>query len=108
MQKKINWYAVTIVGIWMLVANVAQDAKPEEFAGTWVVRLGDRNLFVLTLAPEGDGVRGSFERPGKFSSTGSIFTGLSASARQDKVVRSHFAGGVLHLTTQNANDAKDE
>jgi len=107
MQKKINRYVVMVVGVWMLVANVARGAKPEEFAGTWVVRFGDRNLFVLTLTPEGDGVRGSFERPTKFHSTGAILTGLSGGTRQDKVVRSHFADGVLHLTTQNANNAKD-
>jgi hypothetical protein len=108
MQKKITWYVVMVVGVWMLVANVAQGAKPEEFAGTWVMRLGGRNLFVLVLAPEGDGVRGSFERPTKFYSNGAIFTGLSGGTRQDKVVRGHFADGVLHLTIQNANDAKDE
>ena len=107
MWKKITWH-VMVVALWLVAANIAQGAKPEEFAGTWVMRLGERNLFVLTMTPEGEGVRGSFERPGKFSSTGSIFTGLSGSARQDKVVRSHFADGVLHLTTQNPNDAKDE
>ncbi|MGA2843943.1 MAG: hypothetical protein ABSF68_00830 [Candidatus Acidiferrales bacterium] len=107
MRKKITWH-VMVLAVWLVAANVAQGAKPDEFAGTWVMRLGDRNLFVLTLTPEGEGVRGSFERPGKFSSTGSIFTGLSASTRQDKVVRSHFADGVLHLTIQNPSDAKDE
>jgi hypothetical protein len=107
MRKKITW-RVMVVAVWLAAANIAQAAKPEEFAGTWVMRLGERNLFVLSLAPEGDGVRGSFERPTKLSSTGSIFTGLSSGTRQDKVVRSHFADGVLHLTIQNANDAKDE
>jgi hypothetical protein len=108
MQKKISWY-VTIAAAWMLAANVAQGTELREFAGTWVMRLGERNLFVLTLTPEGDGVRGSFERPAKLSSTNtSIFVGMSGGVRHDNVVRSRFADGVLHLTIQNANNAKDE
>src|ERR1700735_472854 len=107
MRKKIAWH-VMVVAVWFVAANVAQAAKPEEFAGTWVMRLGGRNLLVLTLTPDGDGVRGIFERPVKFSLTGSTFTGVSGISRQDKVVQSHFADGVLHLTIQNANDAKDE
>lgn len=100
-------YVVTAT-VWMLAGSVAQGAQLEEFTGTWVMRLGERNLFVLTLTPEGEGVRGRFERPAKFSSTNSIFSGMRGGVRHDSVVRSRFADGLLHLTIQNANDAKDE
>lgn len=97
----------------MLAASLAPaadlpGANLKDFAGTWVMRLGDRNLFVLTLIPEGNGVRGSFARPEKFFSTNSLFVGMRGGVRHDSIVRSHFADGVLHLTIRNAHDAKDE
>ena len=107
MWNKIKWY-MTIATLLMLAANVAQGTDLKVYAGTWVLRLGERNLFVLTLTPEGDGVRGSFERPAKLFRGISIFAGMSGGVRHDNVVRSRFADGVLHLTIQNANDAKDE
>lgn len=72
------------------------------------MRLGERNLFVPTLTAEGEGVRGSFDRPAQFSSTKGVFSGMRGSVRHDRVVRSRFANGVLHLTIRNANDAQDE
>jgi hypothetical protein len=86
----------------------AQTAGLQDFAGTWVMRLGSRNLFVLTLAPESDSVQGAFERPAKFSHLNSIFMNMRGGVRHDKVVKSHFADGVLHLTIRNADDSTDE
>jgi hypothetical protein len=94
--------------VWILAVGVAQGAEVKQFTGTWVMRLGERNLFVLTLTSDGNVVRGSFERPAKFSSTNSMFSNMRGGLRRDSVVRSRFADGVLYLTIQNANDAKDE
>jgi len=91
-----------------LAATFAPAAELKEFTGTWVMRLGERNLFVLTLAQEGAGVRGSFERPAHLTSNNAIFSNMHGGVRHDSVVRSHFADGVLHLTIRNANDAQDE
>lgn len=99
---------VATLAFWMAAASVAPGAELKEFSGTWVMRLGERNLFVLTLTPEGEGVRGSFERPAEFSSANQVFSGMRGGVRHDRVARSRFADGVLHLATQNANDAKDE
>lgn len=106
MRKNIT-LNVVIVAVLMVATNAAQGENLKEYAGTWVMRLGERNLFVLTLTLEGNGVRGSFERPAKLSSMNCIFTGMSG-VRLDRVARSRYADGVLHLTIQNANDAKDE
>jgi hypothetical protein len=86
---------------------VVQAADLKEFTGTWVMRCGARNLFVLTLTAESSDVRGTFERPATLSRFNGIFFGMRG-VRYDRVVRSRFADGVLHLTTQNANDAHDE
>ena len=106
MRKNIT-LNVVIVAVLMVATNAAQGENLKEYAGTWVMRLGERNLFVLTLTLEGNGVRGSFERPAKLASMNCIFTGMSG-VRLDRVARSRYADGVLHLTIQNANDAKDE
>jgi hypothetical protein len=62
---------------------------------------------VLTLTANEANVSGSLERPQQFSSTNNIFANISNVIRTDKIVESHFANGTLHLTTQNANNAKD-
>jgi hypothetical protein len=91
-----------------LTARAAPPATAHDFAGTWVMHLGSRNLFVLTLSADGETVQGALERPAKFSSNNSIFANIQGGVRHDAVVRSRLAGGILHLTTRNANDAKDE
>jgi hypothetical protein len=72
------------------------------------MRLGERNLFVLTLTAEGESIRGTLDRPTHLSSNNGIFAGMRGRGRHDPVVRSHFADGILHLTSQNANDASDQ
>jgi hypothetical protein len=79
-----------------------------DFAGTWVMRIGDRNLFVLTLTPEVDVLRGTFERPAALSSSGGGFANMSGEVRRDPVVVARVKDGALHFTTQNANDPKDQ
>lgn len=96
------------LAICLMAAHAAPAAGLQDFAGTWAMRLGARNLFVLTLAPRGDTVQGLFDRPAKFSSNNSIFANMQGGVRHDTIVRGRLADGVLHLTTRNANDAKDE
>jgi hypothetical protein len=90
-----------------LAATLAQGTELKDFAGTWVMRIGARNLFVLTLTPESDGIRGHLDRPMKFSDTNGTFANMRG-LRTDPVVHTLFKNGVLHLTIQNANDSKDE
>lgn len=98
---------VVLAVIW-ITASVGYAADSKEFSGTWVMKLGERNLFVLTLTPERDGWRGTFERPAQVSSTNGIFANMRGGLRRDRVVRSRFGEGVLHMTVQNAKDAQDE
>ncbi len=90
----------------ILAASTAPGAELKDFAGTWVMRLGDRHLFVLTLTPADAGMRGTFERPAKFHRSNGIFAGIEG-AQRDKVLETRLADGVLHLTIQNANDSQD-
>lgn len=99
---------LVIAMVLAMSATAAQGAEPGEFAGTWVMKIGERNLFVLTLTPEGDGMKGLFERPATFSSSNGTFANIRGGVRRDKVVRGRFEAGVLHLTIQNARDPKDE
>ena len=92
----------------LMTASFAQSADLKDFAGTWAMRLGERNLFVLTLSRQGDGLKGTFDRPAHYTSNNSIFANMRGGVRHDSVVRCHLADGVLHLTIRNADDAKDE
>jgi hypothetical protein len=91
----------------LFAAIPTRAAELKDFAGTWVMRIGARNLFVLTLTPENDGVHGSFARPAKFSGTNGTFTNMRG-LWIGRVVRTQLRDGVLHLAVQNVNDAKDE
>jgi hypothetical protein len=99
---------LTAAAVLTVEVCAAQTGGLQEFAGTWAMRLGSRNLFVLTLVQEGDGVQGAFDRPAKFSHLNSIFIDMRGGVRHDKVDKSHFADGVLHLTIRNADDSSDE
>jgi len=89
-------------------AASAQPGASSTFTGTWVMRLGERNLFVITIAPGAGGITGTFDGPAHYASTNSIFANISHSVRQDKIVRARIEGSVLHFTARNANDPADE
>lgn len=98
---------ISLAAVLALAATLAQGAELKDFAGTWVMRIGEHNLLVLTLTPESGRMDGQLERPAKFSESNGTFANLHG-LRTDRVVRARFSDGVLHLTVQNANDAKDE
>ena len=88
--------------------------SPDDFVGTWAMRLADRNLFVLILTDDQGAITGALERPGHISieaaqSHGpSIFSAIGPGARRDNVVKSTFVAGALHLTFQNSADPNDQ
>lgn len=88
----------------ILMPTLATAAGLKDFAGAWAMRLGQRNLFVLTLALQDGKLSGSWERPMKFSGTSGAFANMSGAIRQDKVVDLRLAGGVLHFKVQNGSD----
>lgn len=89
----------------LAITNVCS-AQSTDFAGTWVVKVGHRNLFVLRLKSEGNSFSGQMERPASFSSSNSTFANISG-LRRDPIVHSHLDHGILHLTTANSNNPKD-
>jgi hypothetical protein len=91
-----------------ILSGVAHAAELKDFAGTWVMRLGGRNMFVLTLVAEGANIRGSWDRPMKYAGTNGAFSNMHGGVRHDPIVRTKFSDGVLYLTVQSANDPKDE
>ncbi len=93
--------------LWIVLSVAGRAADLKEFAGTWAMKLGSRNLIVLTLVRSGDTVEGTWERPDKFTSSGSIFANMGNGVRQDMVAQPRFADGVLHLTIRNAANPKD-
>ncbi len=87
---------------------VAQVPEAKTFAGTWVMRLGERILFVLTLTSNGANISGSFDRPAEFFSEGNtLFSNMHGGLRHDRVMDSHLSKGVLQFTVSNPTDLKN-
>lgn len=109
MRRYVLQFAALLLPTFTCIALAqAQPNSPNNFAGTWVMRLGERNLFVITIVPAADGIAGTFDRPEHLSSTNSIFANIGNAVRQDKIVRARVEAGVLHFTVRNSEDASDE
>lgn len=100
---------VAITAPFSLASAQAQQTAtaPSAFIGTWAMQIGQRNLFVLSLALAGDTWTGALQRPAKMNTMNNLFANISGQ-RQDLIVKSRLADGALHFTTRNADSAGDE
>src|SRR5579871_2514663 len=98
-----------MVRLWMVALAMTGVAAADwnDYAGTWAMRIGERNLFVLTLRRAPEGLEGTLEKPAHMESNNSIYANMRG-ARQDPVVKTRLAEGVLHITVRNRDDARDE
>src|SRR5258708_2357618 len=83
-------------------------SDPADYAGAWVLKLGQRNLMVLTLKMEKGRLSGSLLRPEHLGMNNGLFSQISATTITDPVVRSPVQQGHLIFTVQNPADKKDE
>lgn len=100
--------SVMLLALITLAGTLTPAEELQDFAGTWVVQLGDRNIIVMTLTKDGNEIRGTFERPAKYSGMNGAFGNISGPIRRDKVIQKHFADGMLHLIVQNGDDPKSK
>ena len=96
-----------LIAVFVFVPCVAHAAEMRDFAGTWAMRLGARSIFVLRLVQDGESLRGSWDRPAKFSSNGYGFANMRGGVRKDRVSKFRMVDGALHFTVQNVADPKD-
>jgi len=89
-----------------------QGQTPADFAGDWVLKIGNRPFLILSLvpAPEGTGpLAGSLARLQHFSSSNNgSFSGIKGSVILYPIVRSAIRGNCLSFTTQNPANKSDE
>ena len=97
-----------LIAVFVCVPCVAHATEMKDFAGTWALRLGARNVFVLRLVQDGESMSGSWERPAKFSKMGDAFANMRGGVRRDSVSHVRLTNGTLHFKVQNASDPKDE
>ena len=85
-----------------------------DFAGTWVLQLGNRVLMVLTLTPSaevGGQFTGTLVCPRHYSystSAGGYFSDISGPTVHYPIVRSSTKDNCLSFTTQHPTDKRDE
>lgn len=83
-------------------------AGMNDFAGTWVMKVAERNMFVLTLVPAGSSMKGTFGRPMKFDSNNGAFANMRDGVLDDVVVVARLKEGTLRFITRNPANEKDE
>lgn len=105
MRRYTGFFLLTMM---VFISCAARATELKDFAGTWVMRLGDRNIFVLTLKVENTSLSGVWNRPSKYQSTNGAFGNIRGGIRHDRVTQVRLSDGVLHITAQNAIDPKDE
>ncbi len=104
-MKRISMLCLLLM---LSLPGMAQSSTFKDFAGTWVMRLGDRNLFVLTLTSQGTALDGSMVRPAHYSSSNGTYANLSNDVCKYSIMRIKLEGETLHFVAQSAKDAKDE
>lgn len=92
----------------VFISGAARATELKDFAGTWVMRLGDRNVFVLTLKLENTTVSGVWNRPTEFRSGNGAFSNIRGGVRHDRITQVRLSDGVLHIAVQNTSDPKDK
>lgn len=97
------------LGCLLLGAGVSRsDFRAEDFAGTWVLKLGQRNFMVLKLRSENGHVSGTLSRPTHFqTSDGLRFGEISSSVMTENIVVSVLEKGYLRITVENPADKTD-
>jgi hypothetical protein len=105
MFRRKVWLLAAVFGLMPIAIHAAE---MKDFAGTWVMRLGVRNIFVLRLKSDGETLRGTWDRPAKFSNTNNTYANMSSEVRNDTVSHLKIVHGVLHFSVVNANGSKDE
>lgn len=93
----------------LLTGNLPlQAAQAKDFAGTWVLRCGTRNLYVLKLVSDGGGLTGTLMRPTDYSFTGQIFVHLSTEVLTEPIVSSHLDQDALHFIAKPVKGADND
>lgn len=91
-------------------ADHAQTAN--DFAGQWVMKLGQRTFFVLTIAPSKEGqpsITGFIARPQRFgTSDGHSFSGIANKIVQEPITHHELKDGQLTITVQNPTNPSDK
>lgn len=91
----------------MSLAGVVRAEDQKSFAGTWIMRLGDRTIFVMRLADTKEGLTGTLERPAHMTGSNGAYSGFQPGVRRDVITHAAVKDSSLHLTIQNATDHAD-
>lgn len=105
MRRHALLYLLTMM---VSISSIVRAAELKDFAGTWVMRLGDRNILVLTLKLENTTLTGAWNRPAECRNTNGAFSNIRGGVRHDRITQVNLSNGVLHITVQDTNDPKDE
>jgi hypothetical protein len=106
MKQRIRTRTLILLSTFM-IGGLAYASGPQDFAGTWTMKIAGKNLFVLKIEIQGDTIRGTYQRPAKYDMANLLFADIQG-VRTDSLVGGRFRDGVLRFIIQNANDPNDK
>jgi hypothetical protein len=95
--------------ILLMAACRNADPPPQEFGGTWTMRLGDRIFLVLVLSETGDKVTGTLALPAHFQidGAGRRFSQVAKDAVTETITSASIKEGHLRFVTVKPKDQND-
>lgn len=103
-----RFIAIVLFGALTSACGISQAAESKDFAGTWVMRLGERNFYVLTFAVNGGQLKGVFDRPGTFGGENNgFFSNIGGGIKHFPIAQIQFVKGALHFALPDLGDPKE-
>lgn len=118
MRSRVRWnlFVVVLFGLCLLappVEGAAGGSSLDDYAGNWVMKVGQRNFIVISFKNEGGRLTGTAARPKHFQWTdGSSFSEIGSVIAEGTIARSsieqgHLSFAVHHPGDKNADDEDD-
>lgn len=98
----------TLCWLQTVSALAAGGNAPGDYAGQWVMKLGQRNFMVLTLRMEDGKLAGTLREPSDFRISNELFSQIDPRTESLVVVRSSVQPGYLHFVVQDPSDKTGE
>ena len=95
-----------VAGLLLVVATPALCVSLKDYAGQYVLRLGDKNFLVLRLEESHGKLGGTLSRP-LHASLGSSFSKIGAAVLTERITSARVIADHLHIQATNPQDPSD-
>lgn len=90
-----------------LGTSLSFGAEPKDFTGTWGLRLGERNILLLSLEQRGSEIYGKLSSPKTYGQSELGFSEISHEIKDEKLTHCEIKGETLHFSIEDT-ESKEE